>query len=133
MSHNRLSSQRGYQTTSSGDSSGANSVYLSGWIEIEEAKAVPINGTQELSINAWVYTAPRSKNGSQRRYPVLFTGTQAKILVNAYRSGRHFPKAVIHGSLFNSADKIFVLCKHIQVLDRVSTGPLPALRSAPTG
>jgi len=114
---------------------GANTVHLSGWMVIEEAKVIPLNGKSGVSIRARLYLLhPNTHPHSPKNYPVLLAGKQAEILVESYRSGAgQLPKAVVDGSLFNVNNDIFVLCRRIEILNRVSTGPLPALRSAPAG
>lgn len=97
----------------------ANSVHLSGLLQIDQVKNIP---GVDLSIRASVY---EGRNGSQRtwdehkQYPVLLTGKQAQIVIEnsqEHPNGQGFPAVVISGRLFrvNGASQCFVLCKHIQ-------------------
>jgi hypothetical protein len=97
----------------------ANSVHLSGLLQVNQVKNIP---GVDLSIRASVF---ESQSGSQRswdenkEYPVLLTGKQAQIVVEAHEvnpNGKGFPAVVISGRLFrvNGQKQCYVLCKHIQ-------------------
>ncbi len=114
-----------YPTGHPDNERGANSVHLSGWVEVNEIKCIRMNGSAETSIRATIYSKnPQQYPRQPQKYPVYFTGTQAEIVAHALSATGTIPKAVVNGRLFQVDGELFVLAQHVQVLDRISTGRL---------
>ena len=102
---------------------GAKAVHLSGWLEIVEVHQVEIKGKPETSLTAILHLRnPDHYPEDRKRYPVLLSGRQAEIMVDWQR--RHpdlRPKVALSGRLFNLDEQVYVVVKHIQVLNTLTT------------
>ena len=102
---------------------GANAVHLSGWLEIFEARQVEIKGKPETSLTAILHLRnPDHYPEDRKRYPVLLSGRQAEIMVDwGQRHPDLRPKVALSGRLFNMDEQVYVVVKHIQVLNTLTT------------
>lgn len=98
---------------------GTNSCYLSGMLIIENVHTIPLNGHPEMVIRAVVQV----KDDTQQRHPVILTGAQAQVILDAAkRTPNLHPWVVIEGSLFTQAQQTLVRVKYVDVLNAPQTG-----------
>lgn len=97
----------------------ANSVHISGLLRVERVQNE--NG-QGAVVTASIFegnSGHRDGWDRNKKYPVLLSGEQAKILAagNHTDEEKGFPQVVISGRLFRVPDDLqcFVLCRHIQL------------------
>jgi len=115
-----------FELLSDYEEEGANAVHLSGWLEILDARIVEIKGKPETSLTAILHLRnPDHFPDDRKRYPVLLASRQAEIMIDWGR--RHpdlSPKVALSGRLFNLDEQVYVVVKHIQVLNTLTTDRL---------
>ncbi|HNB55233.1 MAG TPA: hypothetical protein PK530_24995 [Anaerolineales bacterium] len=94
---------------------GANSCYLSGHLLIENVHTIPINGHAEMVVRGTIQVKPHD---AQERHPVILTGQQAQVILDAARHTPDLkPWVVIEGSLFTQAHQTVVRVKFVDILN----------------
>lgn len=96
---------------------GANTCYLSGQLTIEAVQHIPLNGHAELVVKGLIQPKPHDP---QERHPVIMTGPQAQVILDAARQATDLrPWVVIEGSLFTQARQTVVYAKFVDILNHL--------------
>lgn len=99
---------------------GANSCYLSGQFLIESIHTIPLNGQAEMVIRGTIQVKP---DDTQERHPVILTGPQAQVLLDAARHAPDLrPWVVIEGRLYTQARQTVVYAKFMDILNHPPQG-----------
>jgi len=105
----------------------ANLVHLSGWLVIDDARAIPLNGHQAFAIRGYIHTEKPATGDTppvDTSYPVLFAGEPADIVLAWARLRSDKPiKMAISGNLFRKFGRCYVRVRYVDILE-VATGPL---------
>ncbi len=94
---------------------GANSCHLSGQFIIESVNSIPLNGHAEMVVRGTVQV----RQDEQQRHPVILTGPQAQVILDAAKHTPDLrPWVVIEGSLFTQAQRTVVRVKYVDILNQ---------------
>jgi len=112
---------------------GSNVVVLSGWLIIDHIWDVPMQGQIEKALRACVLTRrpPMDPNHISRKhrlygFPVLLTGTPARLILDWARRKSIPPRVVIEGKLRKlpneETDDVLVEAKYLDIMEIESGG-----------
>jgi len=100
---------------------GANTVHLAGWLLIDTVKRIPLGYKPPALVLAGEICTRQPETGRERateaRYPVLFTGKPAEIVLDWARTHPDMPvRVAVAGQLYRHDQGLTVRVRFVQVL-----------------